>query len=129
MLDGICFRELCDKYGEPHIDLFASRINHQLPVYMSLHPDAQAHAIDAFAHSWESYVYIFPPFILISRILKKIREDKTPKVLMIVPNWSVAPWFPMMKKMCIHPPVLLETRKICFNFPTTQITNILFFQN
>ena len=93
MLDGDCFRELCEKFGEPHIDLFASRINHQLPIYMSFHPDAQAHAIDAFAHSWESYVYIFPPFILISRILQKIREDKTPKVLMIVPDWSVAPWF------------------------------------
>ena len=46
----------------PSIDLFASRINAKRQVYMSINPALQAHAINAFAHRWGPYVYIFPPF-------------------------------------------------------------------
>ena len=38
------------------IDLFASRISHQLPNYVSWHPDPGAVAIDAFHLSWKECV-------------------------------------------------------------------------
>ncbi|GFO27384.1 reverse transcriptase/ribonuclease h/methyltransferase [Plakobranchus ocellatus] len=72
-------------FGTPSIDLFAARTNYQLPRYMSLYPDPQAEAINALFHFWTGYVYIFFPFNLISRVLKKLREDKTEKALVIVP--------------------------------------------
>ena len=71
---------------KPDIDLFASRINHQLPKYISFLPDSEAFAIDAFSHQWNMFAYIFPPFNLIPRVLSKLQEDKTEKALVIVPN-------------------------------------------
>ena len=37
----------------PTIDLFASRISHQLPIYVSWRPDSGAVAVDAFHLSWK----------------------------------------------------------------------------
>ena len=112
------FQELCSAFGTPDIDLFASRINHKLPTYVSLNPDAKAIAIDAFAHKWESFMYIFPPFNLIPRILRKLKEDKTKRVVMVTPNWSVAQWFPVCKRMALQNPILLRNRVNILQLPT-----------
>lgn len=111
MLNKDVFNDLCRKFGCPDIDLFASRNNHQLPLYMSWFPDCHAYAIDAFSHVWNKYVYIFPPFNHISRILRKLREDKTPKAIMIVPMWKVAHWYPTLQKMSVIQPIRLTQSK------------------
>ena len=50
---------------KPTIDLFASRINKQLPRYISYRPDAEAYAVDAFSVSWKGFqFYAFPSFRL-----------------------------------------------------------------
>ena len=49
MLNKDVFNDLCRKFGCPDIDLFASRNNHQLPLYMSWFLDCHAYAI-AFSH-------------------------------------------------------------------------------
>ena len=85
-LDQDSFDDICIKFGNPSIDLFASRINKKLPRYISFLPDAEAVAINAFHHKWEEFAYIFPPFNLISRILKKIREDQTKAVILVFPR-------------------------------------------
>ena len=107
MLNTQCFRKVCNTFGKPSIDIFASRINHQLPSYFSYVPDEQALAIDAFAHTWNFFAYIFPPFNLIPRVLRKIREDRTEKAILIVPKWNGAPWFPKMAQMLLKPPLHL----------------------
>ena len=43
------FAKICQKWGMPTVDLFASRINHQVPCSVSWRPDPQAVAIDAFS--------------------------------------------------------------------------------
>ena len=43
------FKQIVSTFGKPDIDLFASRINHQLPNYISWKPDPGAKAIDAFS--------------------------------------------------------------------------------
>ena len=58
------FDQICRHFGTPDIDLFASRINHKLPRYVAYKPDPHAQAIDAFAHKWDLFSYIFPPFNL-----------------------------------------------------------------
>lgn len=45
-LDGWIFERLCGWFGVPDIDLFASRINAQLPTYVSWKPDPGAKYID-----------------------------------------------------------------------------------
>ena len=47
----------------PTIDLFPSRLNHQLPTYVSYKPDLNAYAVDAFSLVWEQFkFYCFPHF-------------------------------------------------------------------
>ena len=90
------------------MDLFATRI---IINYYSYYPDPEAIGINAFAHKWSGFVYIFAPFNLITRILKKIQEDKTSKVLMIVPKWTVSPWYPVLKAMSMVEPTELKNHK------------------
>ena len=57
----------------PEIDLFASRLNKQLPQYCAYRPDPDAKFIDAFSISWSHIkFYCFPPFSCILRAVRKI---------------------------------------------------------
>ncbi|XP_068239792.1 uncharacterized protein [Palaemon carinicauda] len=50
------------KWGSPVVDLFATRLNAQLPVFCSPVPDPSAAFEDAFQHPWDGLnVYTFPP--------------------------------------------------------------------
>ena len=61
----------------PDIDLFASRVNHQIPEFVSWRPEPNAMAIDAFNLTWNYHLsYLFLPFSLIPLCLKKYREIK-----------------------------------------------------
>ena len=47
----------------PNIDLFATMLNHKLPLYVSPIPDKYALAIDALTMNWNhSHTYAFPLF-------------------------------------------------------------------
>ena len=117
-LDSHVFKSLCSIYGQPEIDLFASRSNHQLKRYMSRYPDPHACAIDAFYHKWEGYVYIFAPFILIHRVLRKLKEDRTDKALVIVPDWRAQIWYPKLQSMIREPPHFIKTSKTLLSLPS-----------
>ncbi|XP_065180118.1 uncharacterized protein LOC135810554 [Sycon ciliatum] len=63
------FALLKTRYGGCHVDLFATRINTQLPDFVSWHPDPQAVATDAFSQPWQEMDgYAFPPFCLIDGV-------------------------------------------------------------
>ena len=101
------FKKLCNIWGTPDIDLFASRINAQLTNYVAWKPDPEALFIDAFTFSWQrKFMYIFPPFSLIGDVVKKIFEDQA-KALLIVPIWTTQPWFTPLLQMMIDYPIML----------------------
>ena len=80
--------------GTPDIDLFASRLNSQLPKYVSWKPDPGATHVDAFSFTWTGmFSYLFPPFCLIARCLKKLESDRA-LALMVVPLWPTQAWWP-----------------------------------
>ena len=55
------FDTICEVYSYPHIDLFATRANTKLPLYVSLIPDPMTWKQDAFQHLWDNLsVYAFP---------------------------------------------------------------------
>ncbi len=86
----------------PTIDWFASHKNAQLPRFYSWNPDPAAEGVDAFAFDWSVETgYIFPPFVLIPRILRKIIEDKA-SILLIHPDWPGALWAPDLRRMVVH---------------------------
>ena len=80
------FYQIANKWGVPEIDLFASRINTQLPRFVSWKPDPESCFVDAFTIDWERLnFYAFPPFCQIHRCLQKIIEDRVLQGVLIVP--------------------------------------------
>ena len=101
------FKRITQRIFVPDIDLFASRLNHQVDRYVAWHPDSGAAYIDAFSLNWRAFkFYAFPPFCLISKVLTKIQYDKADGIL-IVPLWQTQPWFPKMLKLLVQSPVIL----------------------
>jgi hypothetical protein len=65
------YDKICEKLGSPTIDLFASYHSHKCERYISWHPDPSAEGVDAFSMSWRNdFFYAFPPFSMITRVLK-----------------------------------------------------------
>ena len=68
----------------PSIDLFATRLNNRLPLYVLPIPDQKALSIDALTMDWNHiHAYAFPLFHLIPAVINKIRlsQCKSTKVL------------------------------------------------
>ena len=40
------FKQICQKWFTPHVDLFATHLNHKLPLYISPVPDPKVHKLD-----------------------------------------------------------------------------------
>ena len=105
------FEKICNKWGTPEIDLFASRLNHQVKRYYTWKPDPGAEAVDAFTEDWATNpFYAFPPFNLVGRVLKKIETDKAEGIL-VVPCWPTQAWFSKFTTMCNNGPYILFNRR------------------
>ena len=84
---------------------------HKVPLYMSLNPDPDCVATNALYQDWGSFPYLFPPFCLIGRILKILKERQTPKAIVIAPLWPGQPWFSVLLTMIISEPICLSRQK------------------
>ena len=89
------------------IDLFADRLNHCLPRYASRIPDPGAEYINAFSFTWTGNVYLFPPIVLLNRVIKKFVTDNCQLGLLIAPYHPSSPVFSSILNLCISPPILL----------------------
>ncbi len=95
------FEHIVSHFGMPDIDLFASRINKQIDCYASWRPDPNAFFVDAFSESWTRfYAYIFPPFSVIGRILRKIELEQV-EAIMVFPHWPSQLWFPKLQRLMV----------------------------
>ena len=52
-------------------------------------------------------LYAFPPFSLISRILKKVRQEKVEQMIIVTLTWQTQPWYLLLLEMSMQCPVLL----------------------
>ena len=101
MLRKDIFQNVTEIWGEPTIDLFASRLNAQVACYASWRPDPGATYVDAFSISWENqFFYAFPLFSLIARCLQKIVMEKA-EGTMIVPLWPTQPWYSQLLHLIV----------------------------
>ena len=67
------FKQICLKWFTPHVDLFATRLNHKVPLYMSPVPDQNAWDIDALNINWSGLTaYAYPPRALLHRVIQKV---------------------------------------------------------
>ncbi|XP_041482721.1 uncharacterized protein LOC121429644 [Lytechinus variegatus] len=122
-LDKQAFNQITHYFGSPDIDLFASRLNNQLPRYVSWLPDPSAFSVDAFSLNWAKFnFYAFPPFCLIPSCLQKILNDKATGLL-VVPNWPSQSWFPLLHIMTVGKPVEIKRRKGLLTLPFSNVTH------
>lgn len=104
--------------ASPVIDLFASRVNKQFCRFVSYRPDPEAEAVDAFSLSWrELNFYAFPPFCIICRVLQKVRREQATGVI-VVPDWSAQPWYPVLHRLLEGPPVKLRCSDRLLQLPS-----------
>lgn len=107
MLKPHIFMSLCNTFFTPDFDLFASRINAQLPSFSSWKPDPLATHINAFTFDWTNMApYAFPPFSVIGKVLQKLQEEGA-TVLTILPLWPTQVWFPKALMLLADTPLLL----------------------
>ena len=107
-----------DAWFRPIVDLFATRFNHGLPTFVSPVPDPAAWAVDALSIPWAGLLaYAFPPLPILSKVLKKAREEQATLILIAL-KWPAEPWFPDLLclshvpplKLHLHPRALLQPR-------------------
>ena len=111
------FSKVSQLLGKPDIDMFASRLNCQLNKYVSWKPDPGAVHIDAFTMCWNNmYIYLFPPFCLISRCLQKLQEDQS-VALMIAPIWPTQFWWPQLLNLLVAQPIVLPRHQDLLTMP------------
>ena len=109
-LNPVVFRLITGIWGTPQVDLFATRGNRQLPVYVSPYPDPEALSVDAMSMSWKSlWAYAFPPYALLPAILHKILQDQA-DIVLIAPLWPEARWFAKLLEMVVDVPRQLPAR-------------------
>lgn len=79
---------------------------------MSWFPEPGAFWNDAFSLSWSSFQpHLFPPFILIGKVLNKLIQDKVQRAISIIPLWRSQFWFPLVIDLLISIPVRLPRHK------------------
>lgn len=107
-LSNSAFREVVNAFGRSEIDLFATRINIKCLKYVSWVRDPNSVWVDAFTLNWNNCLfYAFPPFPVILRVLRKIRNEGS-KGIVIVPYWPAQAWFPIFKDMLQCEPIYLK---------------------
>ncbi|CAJ0964457.1 unnamed protein product [Ranitomeya imitator] len=77
------FSQICQRWGVPDIDLMASWSNHKVYQYVSRSRDPMAVGCDALVISWAQFQipYLFPPLPLIPRVIRKIKSEGVPVLL------------------------------------------------
>ena len=108
------FQHLIRRWGPLEIDLFASMLNSQLPRYFSFRHDPLTSGVDALSHCWTDLrAYANPPFILMDKVLQKVRADQA-TIVLVFPCWLTAAWWPLLLERLVEDPVVLPWRPDLF---------------
>ena len=110
LLHQVVFEMICKKWPVT-IDLFASSLNHRCGVYFAPVSDSMTAGTDAMLQSWDFLMaYAFPPFVLISQVLVKLRAFQSAVLTLIMPFWPQREWLPDLLDLLVEPPLELPLR-------------------
>ena len=119
------FKQICQNWFTLHVDLFATHLNHKLPLYVSPIPDPKAWDIDALNINWTGLTaYAYPPTALLHRVIQKIRQCYC-LIIVIVPDWPGMPWFWDLVQLSTEIPLQLPVSTTLFK----QSHNYVFHSN
>ena len=76
------FAKFCQKLGTPSINLFASQMSHQVPIYMVWKSYPGSQVTNAMYQPWaKMFPYAFLLFRLIPQLLSKQRKERITMIL------------------------------------------------
>ena len=102
------FQALCSRWHRPQIDLFATRFNNKLPLFVSPVLDPMATAVDALSLSWENLdAYAFAPTAILGKVVEKLQDSPYQRLIIIAPGWPNMTWFWDLVEMSSRIPLLL----------------------
>ena len=102
------FKQICQKWFTPHVDLFATHLNHKVPLYVSRVTDQHARDIDALNINWSCLTaYAYPPTALLHKVIKKIRQCNC-LIIVIAPGRPGMPWFWDLVQLSTEIPLQLQ---------------------
>ena len=96
-LDKETFQWLSSEVGPFQVDLFATRFNAHLPVFVSPFPDDLASGVNALSLHWDEWgsLYLFPPSPVLQEVVARLQHYRGQGVL-IAPFFPQASWFPSL---------------------------------
>lgn len=98
-LSDAAYLSILQRWGVPHVDWFASSSNARCSRFAALSNDRQAPLHDAFRSSWAAagLGLLVPPFPLLPRVVSKLLDEQA-SVVLVVPRWPTAPWWPVLRQ-------------------------------
>ena len=116
------FQTICSRWHWPQIDLFATRFNNKLPLFVSPVPDPLATAVDALSLQWEDLdAYAFPPTAMLGKVVEKLQGTPCKRIILIAPGWPNMPWFWDLVTMSSQIPLSLPNLPNLLTQPFNQI--------
>ena len=121
-LNPCLYRRIDQLLGPIEVDLFASRITKQCPVYYSWLPDPYAAATDAFLQDWSlNKGFANPPWCLIGRVLSQVQMQQA-QVILLAPVWKTQPWYPLLLGMLVDYPRWVHNNQVVVTNQVEQVT-------
>ena len=115
------FKRMCQIFGAPNIDLFATSRNAKLPVFYSPLPESTALGTDAMVHRWDGmYAYAYPPTGFIAEVLRKV-ERSSCEILLVAPRRPTQPWYPLLLSLLVEVPRVLPAHSRLLRQPGTSV--------
>jgi len=116
---------LFDRWGQPNLDLFATRHNRKLSVFVSPVPDPLALGADALSLDWEGFLaYAYPPHQILNLVLRKFRETEHCRLILVAPFWPKQQWFTELCLLAVEPPVPLPLWERLLSQPLSNMTHL-----
>ena len=93
------------------VDLFATKLNKKLPIYVSPCPDPEATALNSLTIPWDkwNHLYLYPPTPLISKVLCLLSQFSYMSAVLITPDTPTRPWFMALQLQKV-PSTVLEVK-------------------
>ena len=116
------FQAICSRWHRPQIDLYATRFNNKLPLFVSPVPDPLATAVDALSLPWEDLdAYAFPRAAIFGKVVEKLQDSACKRIILIAPGWPNMPWFWDLVTMSSQIPLSLPFLPNLLTQPFNQI--------
>ena len=81
--------DICREISHSLMDLFSTRANMKLPIYVSPFPDLLVREEDAFQHQWDKLsVCVFTSFTLLRQFLSRGKLSCNLSMNLVAPFWS-----------------------------------------